>query len=57
METIEQDLTYGGDRLQLFNIQNPLVIPILEFETKWKTVDNVWVQFGTTKILKKDPNG
>ena len=43
METIEQDLTYGGDRLQLFNIQNPLVIPILEFETKWKTVDNVWV--------------
>ena len=56
METIEQDLTYGGDRLQLFNIQNPLVIPISEFEIKWKTVDNVWVQFGTTKILKKDPN-
>ena len=48
------DPKYGGDRLQLFNIERPLTLSIQDFEAKWKEVDNVWVQFGSTKMLKKD---
>jgi hypothetical protein len=57
MESLSQNLTYGGDRLQLFNVGQPLTFSILDFEARWKEVDNVWVQFGATKALKKDPNG
>lgn len=48
---------YGGDRTQLFNIEQPLTLSMQEFDSKWNEVDNIWVQFGETKILKKDPNG
>lgn len=51
------DPTYGGDRLQLFNIENPLTFSIQEFERKWIEVDNIWTQFGATKQLKKDLSG
>ena len=30
------------------------MLSIQDFEAKWKEVDNVWVQFGSTKMLKKD---
>jgi MULE transposase domain len=48
---------YGGDRLQLFNVEQPLTLSLQDFEVKWKEVDNVWVQFGTTTILKKGGGG
>lgn len=51
------DLTYGGDRLQLFNVEAPITFSLQDFEAKWKEVDNVWTQFGTTRKPKKDPNG
>jgi len=51
------DPTYGGDRLKLFNVEEPLTFSLQEFESKWKEVDNVWVQFGTTKTLKSDSHG
>ena len=53
METIVQDPTHGGDRLQLFNVEEPLALSISESEAKWRG-NNVWVQFGNTKTLKKD---
>src|SRR5947209_16698200 len=57
METVSQDPAYGGDRLQFFNVQEPFSLPVSEFEVRWRDVDNVWVQFGTTKTLKKNPDG
>ena len=48
---------YGGNRLQLFNIEIPLTFTMQEFEEKWTEVDNIWTQFGVTKLLKKDPSG
>lgn len=59
MEKFTQDVdpTYGGDRLQFFDVQKPLTLSITDFENKWREVDNVWVQFGGTKQLKKDPHG
>ncbi len=45
--------SYGGNRLQLFNIDHPLTFSAQEFETRWKEVDNVWVPLGTTRVLKK----
>ena len=44
---------YSGDRLQLFNIEQPLTLSLQDFEVKWKEDDNIWVPFGTTTILKK----
>jgi hypothetical protein len=49
------DPDYNGDRLQLFNLDKPLTLSVQDFEARWSEVDNVWVQFGTTKTLKKDP--
>ena len=57
MKTIVQDPTHGGDRLQLFNVEEPLTLSISEFEAKWRGVNNVWVQFENTKTLKKNPQG
>jgi len=54
MEAISRDLTYGGERLKFFNVGEPFSLSVSEFEVRWKEVDNVWVQFGTTKTLKKD---
>lgn len=57
LEKHPADPNYGGDRLRLFNVEGSPSFSIKEFEKKWKEVDNVWVQFGATKMLKKDPNG
>src|SRR5215472_17517091 len=46
------DPNYGGDRLQLFNIESPFMFSVQEFEAKWREVDNVWTQLGATKQLK-----
>ena len=51
------DPNYGGNRLQLFNIESSLTFTMQEFEEKWTEVDNIWTQFGMTKLLKKDPSG
>jgi len=40
-----------------FEVEEPFSLPKDEFEKKWKGVNNVWVQFGNTKVLKKDPEG
>ena len=47
------DPNYGGDRLQLFNVEEPITFSLQEFEVKWREVDNIWSQVGTTKPLKK----
>ena len=50
----DADASYGHERLKFFNIHQPFTMSIEEFEIKWKTIDNIWVQFGGKKILKKD---
>ena len=45
--------TQEHKRLKFFDIQQPFTLSIEEFEIQWKTIDNVWVQFGGTKPLKK----
>src|SRR5436305_1178013 len=51
------DLTYGGDRLMFFNVEEPFTLSLSEFEEKWKEVDNVCVQVGSTKILRSQMVG
>jgi hypothetical protein len=56
MEAFNQvpDPLYGGNRLRFFNVEEPLTLSAKDFETEWKEIDNIWVQFGSTKSLKKD---
>lgn len=51
------DPKYGGDRLRLFNVDEPFTLPLTEFEEKWKEVDNVWCQTGKTERSKRHPDG
>ena len=49
--------TSNIDRQKFFNVEEPFTLPKEEFENKWKEVSNIWVQFGGTKTLKRDPEG
>src|SRR4051794_16324654 len=44
------DPIYGGDRLQLFNVENPLTFSLQDFEAKWRDrqcLGAVWSKEGT----------
>lgn len=50
---MEQTQTLNGERLTYFNVDKPFTVSKEVFEIKWPQVDNVWVQVGQTKLLKK----